>query len=100
MYKYLVKVFMLISLVSAIAINWTVSPVAAYEFSKMPNVDNEMLYADYWIKQLPNPNKIIMSVEEIDNFNQDIIRDVPGTVLNLKTYPESLARIQLRLLLD
>lgn len=100
MYKYLLKTFMLISISIVIAINWTVSPVAAYEFSKMPNVDNEMLYADHWIKQLPNPDKIIMSVEEIDNFNQDILREVPGSVLDLKSYPESLSRTQLRLLLD
>ena len=100
MYKYLVKVFILISIVIAITINWAVSPVAAYEFSKMPNVDNDMLYADHWIKQLPNPDKIILSGAEIDNFNQDIIRDVPGSVLDLKAYPESLSRTQLRSLLD
>ncbi|TGE33868.1 SH3 domain-containing protein [Desulfosporosinus sp. Sb-LF] len=98
MYKYVVKLFMLICIV--IAINGTIRPVAAYEFSKMPNVHNEMLRADYWIKQLPNPDKIIMSVEEIDNFNQDIQRDVPGSVLDLKTYSESLSRAQLCQLLD
>ena len=103
MAKYLVKVFILIFIVStiAIAINWTVSPVSAYEFSKMPNVNNEMLNADYWVKQLPNPDKTIMSVEQIDNFNQETIRDVPGSVvLDLKTYPESLSSTQLRLLVD
>lgn len=92
---------MLIVIACAITINWTVSSVSAYEFSKMPNVDNEMLNANYWIKLLPNPDKIIMSGDEIDNFNQETIRDVPGSVvLDLKTYPESLSDIQLRLLVD
>ena len=100
MNKYLVKVFILISLVIAITINWTISPVAAYEFSKMPNVDKEMLNADYWIKQLPDPDKIILTVEGIDNFNQNILRDVPGSVIDLKTYPELLSRTQLNQLLN
>lgn len=102
MYNYMVKVLMHISIVMCIviSINWTISPVAAYEFSKMPSVHNEMLHADYWIKQLPNPDKIIMPVEEINNFNQDILQDVPGSVIDLKTYPESLSRTQLGQILD
>ena len=100
MYKYLAKGFMLIAVVIVITITGTVSSAAAYEFSSMPNVENDMLYADHWIKQLPNPDKIIMSAQEIDNFNLDIIRDAPGSVIDLKSYPESLSRTQLRSLVD
>lgn len=101
MYKYLLKVLMLISLIIIVTLNGTVTSVVAYEFSKMPNVDDEMLNADYWIKQLPNPDKVIMSVAEIENFTQDTIQNVPGLiVLDLKAYPESLSNTQLRSLLD
>ena len=100
MYQRLVRVLMLISMVIVFGINETVSPVAAYEFSKMPNVTNEMLTADHWIKMLSDSDNIIMSANEISNFNEAIRRDVPGSVLDLQTYPESLSRTQLYPRLD
>lgn len=38
-----------------------------------PSVKTEMLYPDYWLGKIENPYKVIMTREEIDKWNQDIL---------------------------
>lgn len=67
-------------------------PAAA---ESVPHVIPEMLTADFWIDQLPEPDKVIMSGEEIASFNQDIIQTLPDLVYDLTDYPASLNNEQL-----
>ncbi len=75
---------------------WMPGKTASAEAAdNVPNVIPEMLTADFWIDKLPEPDQIIMSGEEIDSFNQDIIRSLPDLVYDLIDYPASLNKEQL-----
>lgn len=65
----------------------------------MPNVKDEMLNASYWVNKLKNPEKILMTNNEIEAFNQEIINKMPDIVYNLNAYPNKLSKDQLNKLL-
>jgi len=54
------------------------------------NLTQEMLYPNYWLKQLNNPDKLIMTKSQIEKYNQAIIKKLPETVYNLTDYPTSI----------
>jgi|GEM_PF-32573 len=72
----------------------------AYQVQTMPNVTNDMLDADYWINKMDDPDKLIMNMDQIAAFNQEIIEKIPGTVYNLADYPTSLTKEQLTAYID
>lgn len=41
----------------------------------MTNVETKMLYADYWVNKLSAPDKVIMSPQEISDYNSKIADD-------------------------
>ena len=61
----------------------------------LPNVTTPMLQADYWVAKLPDPDRVIMSVEGIQAFNRSIIAGQPDLVYDLTVYPASLTRAKL-----
>lgn len=64
----------------------------AYEVRTMPNVRTEMLKADYWISKIADPDRIILNPDQIKNFNQEIVRQIPNLMYNLADYPRSFTR--------
>ena len=56
-------------------------------------VDIQMLSPSYWINRHKNPDKILMSAADIDNFNRKnpiVITDNDGNVLCVDTIPDTL----------
>ncbi len=97
MNEYLSKSLLVICV--AFVLSWPVGLAVAYEFSTMPNVKAEMLKADYWINKMSDADRLIMSACEIENFNQEIIQDMPGSVLDLTAYPSNVSGVKLNLLI-
>jgi len=75
-------------------------PAGAYEVQKMPNVKDEMLQADYWINKLSDPDRVILNTDQIEDFNQEIVKQIFYSVYNLADYPGSFTREQLKVLID
>lgn len=76
-----------------------VLPVAAGPMNTMPNVKQDMLYSDYWLKEVQQPNRIIMDAEAIATFNKNLIQKLPTIVHDLQAYPENLSQQELTTLL-
>lgn len=87
-------------IIMALFISWPVGASAAYEFSTMPNVKTEMLNAEYWISKMNDPDKVIMSASEVESFNRDIVKDMPGSVFDLPAYPTYVTASKLNLLIN
>lgn len=70
----------------------------AYERSgiinNIPGTTDEMLHADYWIRKIHDADKVIMTKNEISEFNQKIIERI-NKVYNLEKYKESLTKDEL-----
>jgi len=81
-----VKWFVLILL----AIMLSFLPLCIAYASTIPNVSQEMFSANFWIGKLSNPDELIMTQEQIVNFNKSIRELVPNVVYDLNTYPSSL----------
>lgn len=82
-----------------IGITGVMLPAHAAPTSTMLNVKPDMLYSDYWIKKLPQPDQMIMDGKSIAAFNKDVIQKLPSIVHDLQTYPENLSRQELTTLL-
>ncbi|MEN6462272.1 MAG: S-layer homology domain-containing protein [Syntrophomonas sp.] len=93
MYRYLLKG--LLNIIIAMSLICPASWADAYEIPTMPNVKAEMLQADYWINKIADPNRVILTPDQIKSFNQEIVRKLPGAVYNLADYPGSFTREQL-----
>ena len=68
---------------------WSLPLCIAYA-STIPNVSQEMFSANFWTGKLSNPDELIMTQEQIVNFNKSIRSLVPNVVYDLNTYPSSL----------
>ena len=60
----------------------------------MFEVFEDMLSPEYWIRKIDNADKVIMTPQEIENFNRKIINKV-GMVCDIETYKESLKKDEL-----
>ncbi len=60
----------------------------------MFEVFEDMLSPEYWIRKIDNTDKVIMTQQEIENFNRKIINKVV-TVYDLETYKKSLKKDEL-----
>lgn len=60
----------------------------------MFEVIEDMLSPEYWIRKIDNADKVIMTPQEIENFNRKIINKV-GMVCDIETYKESLKKDEL-----
>ena len=54
----------------------------------MPNVSNEMQNPQYWIEKMNNPNEMIMTLAEINEFNKALQKELPSHVVDLSILPE------------
>lgn len=61
-----------------------------------PNVLPEMLQADYWINRLALPQKTILTLKQIDVFNQNALQNLPATLYDLAFFPAVLPKEQLQ----
>ncbi|MEN6390720.1 MAG: SH3 domain-containing protein [Syntrophomonas sp.] len=75
-------------------------PAGAAPVNQMPDVSREMLEPEFWIDKLAEPDRIIMPFEDIDAFNQAIIKALPGTVCDLKTCSTFMSGDELRKQID
>lgn len=60
----------------------------------IPHTQREMLSADFWLRKTKGRNKVIMTPDEVVQFNQEIIKKVDA-VYDLKDYQESLSKEEL-----
>ncbi|MDD3363717.1 MAG: S-layer homology domain-containing protein [Syntrophomonas sp.] len=93
MYRYLTKI--LLSIVLAVSLICPAGLAAAYEVQTMPNVKAQMLQADYWINKISDPDRVILNPDQIEDFNQEIVRKLLYSVYKLADYPSSFTREQL-----
>lgn len=66
----------------------------------MPNVLPGMLQPDYWITRTPDADSTIMTVAEIQAFNNSIRASLPDKIHDLKAYPNTISGEELRTMLD
>ena len=60
----------------------------------IPGTKEKMLDGKYWIKKLDDPKKVIMTLKEIEKFNEETINKVDA-VYDLHKYPEVFDKNQL-----
>ena len=60
----------------------------------LDDLSSDMLNADYWIAKLSKPNDLLMSEEEIKEYNQQSYEQIPLFV-DLEAYPTHLSKKQL-----
>ncbi|EGO63296.1 SH3 domain-containing protein [Acetonema longum] len=73
---------------------------AALPQSPFPTVHAAMQTAYFWIVKLAQPDKVILSNQQIAAYNQSVIRDLPRTVYNVLDYPAVLSHSELQALLN
>jgi hypothetical protein len=54
-----------------------------------PNTSEQMTNANYWIKRTANPNKLIMTNNQINKLNQTVINSIPS-VINIWKLPSTI----------
>ncbi|MFH1245836.1 MAG: SH3 domain-containing protein [Candidatus Omnitrophota bacterium] len=67
---------------------------APAEDELIPHTKREMLSVDFWLRKTRGCNRVIMTPEQIGQFNREIIQKVDA-VCDLKGYPESLSKEEL-----
>ena len=63
---------------------------ALFASTNLPYVENKMLEADYWIDKLDEPNKIVMTADEIKVYNEKVDLQ-SGDVVNLAKFNDDQA---------
>lgn len=86
--KYLSTLLIIILLTFSMLVQPLTSAIAG-PVNLMPNVSSTMMDPAYWIGKLPDPDRIIMNPQEIEAFNQRIIKSQPGMVFDLTEAPEA-----------
>ena len=78
--------------------------VSPSEPSQTPGVQGEKTFADaylemndpaFWIARIPNPDEVLLTPQEIAEFNQMIPQTPDTACANLEKYPETLTRDEL-----
>jgi len=59
-----------------------------------------MLTADFWLSKVVEAKRVIAGLEEIDDFNQEIVKKSSEYVQDLAEYPADISKEKLRSLLD
>jgi len=78
------------------------SPAPAAIINLAPDVREEMLNADYWLKNVKNPDKVLMTGDEIQLWNKNVsVSLLPGTngyylISDLRKAPSSIPADQIR----
>lgn len=66
----------------------------------IPNVTPPMLKADFWINKLSKSERAIMSPEQIQAFNLQIRKSLPGVIVDLANYPAILSKKDLQVAIN
>ncbi len=66
----------------------------------MPNVKTEMLSSQYWIDKLEHPDDRIMSDDQIQSFNQEMLNELSNYMIDLTRVPEAYSRTDLEKFID
>lgn len=90
----------LLSLAIAFCLLCPTGMAKAYQVRTMPDVTPQMLQADYWIRKIKDPDRVILNTDQIKNFNRAIVGQLPDSVYNLADYPDSISRERLTGLID
>ena len=82
------------------ATNWSDDIKKYKQFqSNIPKVSEEMLYPEFWIKNISHANKIIATPEEIEAYNRETI-NICEVVVDLENYQESFTKEELTQLIN
>ena len=73
-----------------------VGQAASQNIERLPGIEPPMLQADFWISRIVAPQQVIMSQQEIENFNKAIIAAMPQVVVAMSALPDSLDKNALR----
>ena len=55
-------------------------PASGYAAEKLPHVSPEMTQADYWVGQLSEPDRVLLSFRQIESLNKKFLRAEPTAV--------------------
>ncbi|MDI6601566.1 MAG: SH3 domain-containing protein [Thermoanaerobacteraceae bacterium] len=69
------------------------------EMSNIPNVTEEMLNADFWVSRLDDADRVIMTPDEINEYNSRIDESV-DEVVDLQSFPNTIAGQALKEMID
>lgn len=58
----------------------------------MANTDIKMLQADYWIDKIGDKDSVIMSLEEIQAYNKEMMKTMSNVSYDLANFPEKLTK--------
>ena len=72
---------------------WT--PQASIAQSRLPNVSPEMESADFWIKKIRDPDRLILGADEIRRMNQRNLNNQDLYLFNVREQKQSLTRDEL-----
>ncbi|HOJ78899.1 MAG TPA: SH3 domain-containing protein [Bacillota bacterium] len=78
-----------ISILLLLAVNIS---VAALPVRTMDNTRLEMFDPDYWIEKIDEQNKVIMTLAEIQDYNREIIRQLPNVTYDLASFPAKFSK--------
>ncbi|MFL1780744.1 SH3 domain protein [Candidatus Hepatincolaceae symbiont of Richtersius coronifer] len=73
--------------------------ITVYKVKTLPNVTNLMLKPRYWINKLSNPDKIIMTLSEINDFNYNNIYKRSVRLVDLLNHKNLLSKDELTALI-
>lgn len=69
---------------------------AAATDAGLPGTSLEMLKAEFWLTKIDAPHQILLSASQIESFNQSIYRALPGIVMDMNHFPDTLNRAVLQ----
>lgn len=62
--------------------------------SQMPYVTTTMLTSDFWLNKLPDRDQVLLDPSQVELMNQEMRNRLKNTLIDLKSYPETLSRQQ------
>lgn len=68
--------------------------VYAEPVSQMPYVTTTMLTSDFWLNKLPDRDQILLDPSQVELMNQEMRSRLKNTLVDLKSYPETISRQQ------
>lgn len=95
--KYLI---MFLAIITAFQLSINLSAKENPPVKTMKDTQIEMLSADYWIDKIVDKDKVIMSYEEIEKYNEEIMKTMQSVSYELSTFPRKITEKSLKAHID
>ncbi|WP_051033530.1 SH3 domain-containing protein [Acetivibrio cellulolyticus] len=83
---------MCVAVLTVLQITLGVSASEQMPVKTMANTEIKMLNADYWIDKIEDRDKVIMSLEEIQTYNKEIMETMSNVSYDLPNFSEKITR--------